>query len=246
MVTRTDQATDPAVRADLATVRLGTAAFRRALGRLTDDDFDAPSGLPGWTRSHVVAHVGYNARAVARLVTWAATGVEHAMYSSPEARAQEIELGATLRPQALRSLCEHAAIELDVRWRDLPDERWAEVVVTAQGRRVPASETLWIRTREVWLHAVDLRAGMRVRDLPKPVLRRLLDDVAGLWARRGQLDGLRLVETNDERQFWGADQDVRAEVSGDLPSLVTWATGRGSSAVSWPRGASPRPAPHWI
>ena len=104
MVARHDQTTDPAVRAGLANVRLGTAAFRRALARLSDDDFDAPSGLPGWTRQYVVAHVGYNARALARLVTWAATGVEHAMYSSPDARETEIALGATLRPHALRSL----------------------------------------------------------------------------------------------------------------------------------------------
>ena len=33
----------------------------------------------------------------------------HPMYSSPQARSEEIELGATLRPDALRSLVEHAA-----------------------------------------------------------------------------------------------------------------------------------------
>jgi hypothetical protein len=73
-----------------------------------------------------------------------------------------------------------------VRWRDLPGDRWSYVVQTVQGRRVPVSETLWMRAREVWLHAVDLGSGLWVRDLPEPVLRRLLDDVVGLWARRGE------------------------------------------------------------
>ena len=167
------------------------------------------------------------------------------MYSSPEARVTEIELGATLRPQALCSLCEHAAIELDVRWRDLPDERWGQTVVTAQGRQVPVAETLWMRTREVWLHSVDLRAGMRVCDLPDSVLRRLLTDVVGLWVQRGQLGRLRLVETNGRRQSWGVDEDVTVEVAGELPRLVTWATGRGSGGVLWSKGR-PQPAPRWI
>ena len=245
MVARADQATDPAVLADLAGVRLGTAAFRRALAALDDDDFDAPSLLPGWTRRHLVAHVGYNARALSRLVTWAATGVEHPMYASPRAREEEIELGATLRPEALRSLAEHAAVELDVRWRDLPDERWAETVVTAQGRLVPVAETLFMRSREVWLHAVDLRSGMRVRDIPEPFLRRLLGDVVGLWGRRGQLAGLRLAEVGGAQQRWGADAGDAARVSGDLASLTAWATGRGSEGVSW-SGADPRGAPRWI
>ena len=169
MVARTDQATDPAVVADLAVVRLGTASFRRPSPASPTTTSTRPRGLPGWSRRHLVAHVGYNARAVARLVTWAATGIEHPMYSSPQARQEEIELGATLRPQALRSLCEHAAIELDVRWRDLPADHWKHEVVTAQGRHVPVSETLWMRTREVWLHAVDLLTGVRVRDIPDPV-----------------------------------------------------------------------------
>lgn len=59
-------------------------------------------------------------------------------------------------PNALRNLTDHAAVHLNVEWRDLPDEKWSNLVKTAQGRTVPASETAWMRTREVWLHAVTL------------------------------------------------------------------------------------------
>ena len=251
MVARHDLATDPGVRAGLATVRLGTAYFRRALSRVADRDFDAPSLLPGWSRRHLIAHVGYNARAIARLVTWAATGVETPMYSSPEARQDEIDSGATLRPDALRSLCEHAAIDLDVRWRDLPDPNWNTTVVTAQGRSVPASETLWMRTREVWLHAVDLDARARVDEIPDAVLYRLLGDVVGLWGKRDQLDGLslRAVREAGVESSFGANGGARVEVSGSLPALVTWATGRvfdsPGQGLTW-TGGEPRPAPRWI
>src|SRR3954452_18385025 len=106
------------------------------------------------------------------------------MYDSPTARAVEIEFGATLNPTALRNLHLHAAVTLNVEWRDLPADRWDETVRTAQGRRVPVSETVWMRTREVWLHAIDLDNGGRFADLPDDLVDRLLADVTAVWGRR--------------------------------------------------------------
>jgi maleylpyruvate isomerase len=155
---RTDNVTDPALAASLLLMRRGQAYWARALAELPDGDFGAPSLLPGWTRRHLVAHVGFNARAVARLVEWARTGVENPMYISDTQRAEEIEFGATLPVEALRHLAAHAAVHLDVEWRDLPASAWSREVRTAQGRLVPVSETVWIRTREVWIHAASPRA----------------------------------------------------------------------------------------
>jgi maleylpyruvate isomerase len=76
MVARHELVEDAEVRARLLTARRGTAFFARKLSELPYDDLDADSLLPGWSRRHVIAHVGYNARAVARLVEWASTGVE--------------------------------------------------------------------------------------------------------------------------------------------------------------------------
>lgn len=185
MVARHDLTTDPRLRAELLTVRRGTAFFARKLGELSDAELDEPSLLPGWSRRHLIAHVGYNARALTRLVQWANTGVETPMYDSPEARDAEIDFGATLPARALRHLIEHAAISLDVEWRDSPDDAWAAVVRTAQGREVPARETVWMRTREVWLHAIDLDNGAGFGDVPEPVLERLLADITGTWRARG-------------------------------------------------------------
>jgi maleylpyruvate isomerase len=247
MTLRTDRAADPDVLADLRDARLGQAFFSRALNELRNDELGEPSRLPGWSRAHVAAHVGYNARAITRLVEWAETGVETPMYASPTERAAEIEMGATLSPRALRHLSDHAAVSLDVAWRDLPVDRWGERVTTALGREVPVSETVWMRTREVWLHAVDLgpargRAGARLTDLPERVSGRLLGDVLGAWAARGEPSfRLEIAESGD---VLGDPEGTT--LRGRRTDLLGWATGRSQTGVLTSSGQVPPRAPRWI
>ena len=90
MTARQDLTAARVLEAELATVRQGTAFFGRNLDELSDAELDGDSLLPGWTRRHVVAHIGYNARAISRLIEWAGTGVETPMYEFAEARNNEI------------------------------------------------------------------------------------------------------------------------------------------------------------
>ncbi len=168
MVARHDLVRDPEVRAALLLARRGTAFFSRVLAQLPEAELDGPSRVPGWSRRHVVAHVGYNARALSRLVEGVRTGVAGRMYASRAARDREIELAATLGSAALRNLHAHAAVHLSVEWRDLPDDRWHTPVLTPAGE-VPVAETVRMRAREVWLHAVDLDNGARPQDVPTEV-----------------------------------------------------------------------------
>ncbi len=93
-----------------------TATFLGTVDTLTDDEFTAPTALPGWTRAHVVAHVHFNALALRRLVSWARTGEETPMYASPSQRAEEIDRGAEETP----GLPPHAGARLGPRaWRRL-------------------------------------------------------------------------------------------------------------------------------
>ena len=130
----------------LTAARRGTAYFGQRLAELSDAALDGETALDGWTRRHLVAHVGYNAAALCRLVDWAATGVETPMYDSTEQRGREIEEGATLNPAALRNLFTHTVARLDEKWRHLPAAAWDAQVRTAQGRTVPATETAWMRS----------------------------------------------------------------------------------------------------
>ena len=229
----------------LETVRLGTEHFAEALAELYDADLDGDSLLPGWTRRHVVAHVGYNALAIARLVEWANTGIETPMYESPEARDNEIAHGAALSARELRRLFEHSAAELERAWRGLPEKNWTKQVKTSKGLLVPASETVWMRTREVWIHAVDLDDGASFDDIPDDVLAHILTDITSTWKDRGDGAGLRLAATDGSQQVFG-DQSADAEVvSGSLADLAAWATGRSTDGVSSSTEGLPV-APVWI
>lgn len=250
MATRHDQTADPALLDALLQARRGTAFFARKLNELTDAELDGGSRLPGWTRRHVVAHVGYNARAIARLIEWAATGVETPMYSSPESRNHEIEFGATLSPIALRHLFDHSAVHLNVEWRDLPADAWHHKVKTAQGRTVPAEETVWMRTREVWMHAVDLDNGATFNDIPAPVLERLLGDITGAWRTRETDAGLLVNVAGTDLTFGDTSAAEPTTITGQLAAVVQWVAGRGPDGVTASGlvaagGTLPAP-PKWI
>jgi len=247
MVARHDLITDPRIRAELADERLGQAYFSRKLNELDNEAFAEPSLLPGWSKAHVIAHVGYNARAITRLVEWAETGVESPMYPSMQARDEEIAFGATLATRALRHLSDHAAVTLDVAWRDLPPERWSFPVRTSRGREVPVSETVWMRTREVWLHAIDLGNGGRFADVPERVARRLLADITGSWQARGeagQAGAGFILHADDTGDVFDASGGSSApqRLHGSLRDLLGWASGRRPRVGT----ADAPPAPRWL
>jgi maleylpyruvate isomerase len=215
----------------LLIARRGTAYFAQRLAELSDNDFDGDTLLPGWSRRHLVAHVGYNAAALCRLMDWAATGVETPMYESAEQRSREIAEGATLDPAAFRNLFDHTVARLDEKWRNLPASAWAAQVRTAQGRLVPASETAWMRSREVWIHAVDLANGGRFDDFPVVVLDSLLADIVGMWRQKELGGGLVLTVDGSAPVAVQEDSPVSATVAGTLAGVARWAAGRGAVGV---------------
>jgi len=246
---RTDNATDPALAHALLVMRRGQAYWARKLNELRDDEFDGPSLLSGWSRRHLVAHVGFNARAIARLVAWARTGVENPMYTSPTRRAEEIDFGATLPTEALRSLAAHAAVHLNVEWRDLPEEAWSHHVCTAQGRLVPASETVWMRTREVWIHAVDLGNGGSVGDFPEELHDLLLEDLVRVWRRkRADSDRDIVLEPIDRDRTYAIldDSSDPLVIRGSAVDVVGWGIGRTTAGVVTSAGEAPPPPPTWL
>lgn len=161
---RHDAAAAPA--GDLLLARRGTALFARLLNDLPDAALGGDSLRTGWTRAHLVAQVGYQARALSRLVASARTGVWQPMHPDPGAAAAEIALGATLPPRALRHLVDHAAIHLNVEWRDLPDAGWARVVPDGLGGAVAVADTPRMRARVLWSAALDLDSGAGLRHVP--------------------------------------------------------------------------------
>ena len=217
----------------------GEQALGTAMGRLVETDFAGPSLLPGWTRAHLLAHVAGNADALTNLLTWARTGVETPMYPSMAARDAEIARRAVLTPAELDAEVLDATRRLAEAVAGMPEEAWTAQVRTMQGRTVPASEVFWIRAREVWVHAVDLDAGVELADLPEDLLLALVDEVFQTWARQGAVPGVTVFAGGRE---WGSGGPA---VAGPLPEVAGWVMGR--TAGEGLRCDGPLPAlPRWI
>ena len=230
----------------------GTELLARAIDALPDDALRHPSALPHWTRAHVVAHVARNAEALTRLATWARTGVETPMYPSREHRAAEIEASAQAPADVLRHEFATTAEALDVALAALEPDAWQAEVRSALGRPLPAAEIPWMRVREVWLHAVDLDAGVSVADLPPEVVDALLDDATGTLSRAEGCPDARLVPTDRDRTWYlGPGTTDPVQVRGDAALLLGWLVGRcgadGLDAVAAGGSYTAVPAPpRWL
>jgi maleylpyruvate isomerase len=191
-------------------MQAGAGIFDEAVGALSTADLRQPSGLPGWSRGHVWAHVIGNARALGNLAHWAATGAVRPMYDSLAQRDAEIEAGAALPAHQLAARHRDATEALNSALGALVPEQWERQVVTAHGRAVPATEVPWMRAREVCVHAVDLRTGITFDDLPLDFLAALAADVSN---KRGSVP----------------------VVDGPLPQRVAWLAGRDHALVDAPQ-----------
>lgn len=229
----------PAAPAEtLGWARTGTAYFARLLNDLPDAALDAPSLVPGWSRRHIVAQVGYQARALTRLTEWAASGVPTPMYESEAARLADVEDGATLPSRALRGLFRHAAVHLDVEWRDLEAEAWDAALALPEGGTVTARDTAWMRAREVWLRAVDLGSGGSFLDMPPALVDWLIEDARASWA--GPALTAELTDRSAALCFGGIGGTA---VSGRAADVARWLTGRGARRLMHAHPLPPVPPP---
>lgn len=234
------------VTATLPWMGAGTEFLVQLVDALPDDALRAPSGLPGWTRAHVVAHVARNAEALTRLAEWARTGVETPMYADAEQRAAEIESSSRFPADRLRRELSTTSDALDVALSRLDDGDWRATVRSALGREIPAAEVPWMRVREVWLHAVDLASGATVSDLPPEVVDTLLDDVTGVLSGKDGCPRAVLTATDRDRTWPLGPEGATLQVHGPAASLLAWLTGRGDgSALTTLDGDLPTP-PRWI
>lgn len=223
---------------ELAWARRGTAYFARKLKELPDEALDAPSLVPGWSRRHVIAHVSYQARFLARLAEAARTGAAEETLAEPENQIEDVSFGATLPAHALRYLFKHSEVHLNVEWRDLSEAGWSATIRALNGAMVDVRQTPWLRTREIWLRAVDLDNGGTFGDLPPDLLDELQDDILAEWAanaaRTVKTPAMLLDATDRKRQTAIAGGGPR--VSGKAADLVRWLSGRGARRLTFAGG----------
>lgn len=236
----------PTVAQSLAWTADGAAHLRGMMGRMGDDAFAARSALPDWTRAHVLTHIARNAEAMVNLLDWARTGTPTPAYESREQRDSDISTGAKRTPAEIRADVIASSDRLARAVRAMPEEAWS-ATVQHQGRRLPASDILWWRAREVWIHTIDLDAGASFEDLPRPMLRELLTDVSATFSARKDVPRLLLAPTDESRTWNVGEGPDPVEVRGPAAAVAAWLLGRSKGRdLRTAEGERPPALPAWL
>lgn len=230
---------------ELSWVADGQALFEQTVMRL--DDLREPSRLPGWTRGHVVTHVARNADGLCRLLRWARTGTETPMYPSIQARDADIEAGAGRGKAEQLDDLHRAGAAFAATAQELSSNQWDATVATRHGP-MPATRVPWARVRELWLHLVDLDAGVEIDVMPVDIATKLVREV-GAWMHSRVAAQIQLQLPIGELIAFGPEATavvpVTGPVSGPVQQLAGWLTGRPhGSALTAPDGLPELPP--WI
>ena len=240
-VRQVSQRWDPAP--DSAEIEAATSRLLATAKTLSDAEVPAPSGLPGWSRGHVLTHVARNADSLVNLLTWAATGVEHPQYPSMQARDTAIEAGAS------RGAAEQLAdIEAShQRFQDavaaVPAGHWQHEVRWLSGEPRPATKIPDARLREVAIHHIDLDAGYSASDWSSQFALRILVSVLPAFEVRG-IEPVTLVPTDVDVRIDLAGGSA-VEVRGAASALAMWVLGRDDGSTLEVTGGQLPTPPAW-
>jgi maleylpyruvate isomerase len=149
------------------------------------------------------------------------------MYANRQQRAEEIEQSARQSAFFLRSDAVATSRLLDEALDSLDERTGPFEVRSALGRAIPAIEIPWMRAREVWLHAIDLDAGLVVADLPGGFIDALLDDVVPALSQKPDCPAIAVTPTDRDRTWrLGPAGAEETPVTGPAADLAAWVTGR--------------------
>jgi len=203
-----------------------TQRLVRTVDALDADALAAPSGLPGWTRAHVVGHLALNAEGMAEVLDSRAEGEPTSMYASDEARSADIEALATADRSELRERFLAGTTLVAEAVERFPDELWVETFERTPGGRVVRYAAIpAMRLREVEVHHVDLDAGFTPQGWSDAFSSHLI----GAMVKRAPSDTSFRVLATDLARTWVVGDDPGESgttVAGPAGELAWWLTGR--------------------
>lgn len=195
----------------------GCAASHQALLAAVDAmdvaSFAGPSRLPGWTRAHVVGHLGLNARSHVHLLACAARGESGDQYEGGAAgRAEAIASAAARDPRELVDELRASIYVLEGAWAGASAQAWAGTGKSASGATLAMADLPFLRWREVAVHLVDLDIGIDRDSWPELWVRQELERQKMAWAASRPM-GLTLLP---QRAMELSDRDRVAWLIGRL------------------------------
>src|SRR4051812_9843930 len=218
----------------------GTRRLVRSVDAMPDDQWAQPSLLPGWSRSHVVAHLTLNAEGLAGALEGVHEGRPVPMYRSNDARDEDIAALARSSTSELRDRFMGSTTVVG-EWVEELADNLADTVIerTPGGRRFPAGVVGDMRVREVEIHHADLGLDYTAADWPPEFVVRVLDFRTG-----ADQDGPPFVaHAVDLDRTWRSGTGGPT-VSGPGSALAWWVTGRGTGdGLTSSDGEVPRTEP---
>lgn len=150
----------------LTDVKAAVTRLNTLLAGLDDATARAASGLPGWSRGHVITHIANFSEAMTRQVEEALQGRVVEMYDGGRpARDAGIEAGAHRPAVELTTHLERATTALVTAWDKVGPDDWTRPI---QHRNSNLSAGLNATWRELAIHTVDLDLGITPTSWPPP------------------------------------------------------------------------------
>ncbi|WP_410785065.1 maleylpyruvate isomerase family mycothiol-dependent enzyme [Kribbella sp. C-35] len=185
---------------------------------LDDASARAGSGLPGWSRGHVITHIANFSEAMTRQVDEALQGRLVEVYDGGRpARDAAIEAGADRPAAELRSHLTQAVTTLLASWDKVGPTDWPLPILHRNSNLSAGLQATW---RELTIHTTDLDLGITATTWSDDFCRHLLD-----FLRPRTPDNIHLI-LKSPTQTWdnGTGKDITLE--GTLTALTAWYAGR--------------------
>ena len=192
---------------------------------ISDEAWQQPSRLDGWTRAHVATHIARNADGLRRVAHGLLTHSPGQMYPDPRVRDSELECGSRRGALDLQIDLDTSAGRLNDTLNYLEEAGITESVELSPGRWMPAHHLPVARLQEVVLHHVDLDCGFDVDDIEADIARWLLEWTSALLADRDDLPPIEIQSLSGWHARIGGPGEAH-EVRGQDVPLLGWLTGR--------------------
>uniref|UniRef100_UPI0003668D2B maleylpyruvate isomerase family mycothiol-dependent enzyme n=1 Tax=Actinoalloteichus spitiensis TaxID=252394 RepID=UPI0003668D2B len=205
----------------------------------SDADLRVPSALPGWSRAHVLVHLGQVTSAMARQAEHALRGALVDVYDGGRpGRDAAIESGARGSGQEVRDTLATGLRRLLAVWERVSPQDWSRPVRYRDGDLAGTARAVW---REVEIHLVDLDAGYRTSEWTAAFTDHLVEFMT--W-RLPEGVAVRLVPSDGGRtRSHGAG--VPVTVTGTATDLAAWLAGRDAPSLRADRPEGPPALTPW-
>lgn len=213
------QRDDAAFGRVVASVREHTHALLALTIGYTDEEWAGDSRLPGWTRSHVAAHLVGGARGMLRICQGLHAGRDAQLYLSDREKANDIEKGSLASGIELQVALDESAGALDDCLTSLQGDQ--RRVNLRHGYRIEAQDLPLARLHELVIHSFDMRVDAEQLGISGEVAVLLLEFLAHRVDDRPDLPAVCIASDEGFEATLGAPgEPVRVE--GPSADLVMW------------------------